>query len=159
MRNTILGLTNLGPVASGYRTLPLMLFFLLMIGIPLTASSQEDALLALEQTRFKAQIDQDTALLSTLLHPDLYFLHSNGLAEDKAGFIRSVNSAKIVYQAMTPSQQVVRQYKKTAILTGLLLVSGLYEGTPFEVKLYYSSVYLKKRRKWYLLNWQSTGKK
>lgn len=159
MRNIILGLKYLCSAASCRRTSLVFSFLLFLILIPLTVSSQEEALLSAEKARFQAQIDRDTDLLAELLHHDLYYLHSNGLAESKADFIASVRTAKIVYQQMIPSQQIIRRYRKTAILTGLLRVSGLYEGSPFEVELYYSSVYLKNKRSWSLVSWQSTGKK
>lgn len=121
--------------------------------------AQQAAVLSAEQTRFTAQIKQDAATLQAILHDDLYYLHSNGLAESKDDFITSVTSGKIVYQNMQSSQHSFRQYGKTAILTGLLQVDGLYEGTPFSVALYYTSVYLRKKGRWWLLSWQSTGKR
>jgi ketosteroid isomerase-like protein len=157
-----MGLNPMCPVAyhhrthsTNYRLFSILLFLLL----PLASWSQNAAILANEHLRFQAQINQDTAILTHLLHDDLYYLHSNGLAESKAEFIKSVSTAKIVYQQMTPQQQYIRRYGKTALLTGLLQVSGLYEGSPFDVELYYTSVYLRKKGSWYLVSWQSTAKK
>lgn len=133
--------------------------FVLLVFIQLGLWAQDTDLLTREQARFQAQIEQNTVALSDLLHDDLYYLHSNGLAESKTDFIHSVSSAKIVYQRMIPQNQQIRRYKRTAILTGLLQVSGLYEGNPFDIELYYTSIYLKKKGRWLLVSWQSTGKK
>jgi ketosteroid isomerase-like protein len=162
MRNFKMGLKQTCPVVMSHRThFPVYRLFsiLLFLLIPLASWSQHEAVIANEHLRFQAQINRDTSLLAYLLHDDLYYLHSNGLAESKADFMASVGSAKIVYQEMIPRQQKIRRYGKTALLTGLLQVSGLYEGSPFDVELYYTSVYLKKKGSWYLVSWQSTGKK
>jgi hypothetical protein len=136
----------------------LLLFYCALISYsPTQAQSVE--LLAAEQARFSAQIEQDTAALQDLLHKDLYYLHSNGLAESKADFIASVRSGKIDYQRMVARDRHFRRYGKTALLTGLVEVEGQYQGRDFSLGLYYTSVYLKKRRRWQLVSWQSTSKR
>lgn len=130
----------------------------LLIAIPLLGFGQNTDVQAAEQARFQAQVAQDTLALAELLHDELYYLHSNGLVESKQDFIRSVASGKIVYQTMEPQNSQLRRYGKMAILTGLVQVVGLYQGNTFELGLYYTSVYRKKRGKWYLVSWQSTKK-
>jgi hypothetical protein len=120
--------------------------------------AQPASLLAAEQARFRAQVEEDTAALQELLHEELYYLHSNGLAESKTDFIASVRSGKIDYQRMVPRDRHFRRYGKTALLTGLVEVEGLYQGKTFALELYYTSVYLRKRGRWQLVSWQSTAK-
>ena len=78
--------------------------------------------------------------------------------ETKADFIASVNSGKITYQEMSPVQQSLRRFGKTAVITGLVQVRGLYQGQAFDIELYYTSIYRKERGNWLLINWQSTRK-
>lgn len=120
--------------------------------------AQEQAVFAAEAARFQAQIEKNGVALQQLLADDLYYLHSNGLVEDKADFISSVTAGKIVYSSMNATEQRLRLFGKTAILYGLVLVEGLYKGKSFSLGLHYTSVYRKKRGKWLLLNWQSTAK-
>ncbi|MEO0726579.1 MAG: nuclear transport factor 2 family protein [Bacteroidota bacterium] len=122
------------------------------------AQSKYEDIFQSEQQRFKAQVQQDGKALQLLLHNDLYYLHSNGLVETKADFIASVNSGKITYQEMFPIERSLKRFGKTAIITGLVLVRGLYQGQSFDIKLYYTSVYRKESGRWQLLNWQSTRK-
>ncbi len=120
--------------------------------------AQERAVFEAESARFRAQVEKDGLALQTMLDDDLYYLHSNGLVESKQDFITSVTGGKIVYSEMMATEHRLRRYGKTAILYGLLIVRGMYEGEPFDIRLYYTSVYRKKRGKWLLMNWQSTKK-
>lgn len=123
-----------------------------------TLLAQEQAVFAAEAARFKAQVAKDGLALQTLLDDDLYYLHSNGLVENKQDFITSVKGGKIVYSQMLASDHRIRLYGKTAVVYGLVMVAGAYQGEPFDISLYYTSVYRKKRGKWLLMNWQSTKK-
>lgn len=135
------------------------LTFLVVLLAPLgTLLAQEQAVFDAEAARFRAQVEKDGLALQTLLDDDLYYLHSNGLMESKQDFITSVNGGKIVYSEMTATDQSIRLYGKTAVLYGLVMVAGEYQGEPFNIGLYYTSVYRKKRGKWLLVNWQSTKK-
>ena len=135
----------------------LILFVMLLAPLG-TVLAQEQAVFAAEAARFRAQVEKDALALETLLDDDLYYLHSNGLIEDKQDFITSVSGGKIVYSQMRASDHSIRLYGKTAVLYGLLMVGGEYQGEPFNIGLYYTSVYRKKRGKWLLVNWQSTKK-
>ena len=135
----------------------LILFVMLLAPLG-TVLAQEQAVFAAEAARFRAQVEKDALALETLLDDDLYYLHSNGLIENKQDFITSVSGGKIVYSQMRASDHSIRLYGKTAVLYGLLMVGGEYQGEPFNIGLYYTSVYRKKRGKWLLVNWQSTKK-
>ena len=132
----------------------LVVFMVAIHGLP----AQEAAVFAAETARFQAQTKRDAAALDALLHEELYYLHSNGLIESKKDFINSVRGGKIVYASMEATDRRLRVYGKTAVLTGLVTVSGQYQGKEFELGLYYTSVYRKRRGRWQLVNWQSTGK-
>ncbi|MEM9675783.1 MAG: nuclear transport factor 2 family protein [Bacteroidota bacterium] len=110
-----------------------------------------------ERARFDAMIRADTAALREVLHPDLLFIHSNGLEESADGMVASVASGTIVYQAFEPQQPPgVQVLGKMALVDGLVRVKGLYRGTEFAVNLRYTSVYRKVRGQWLLIRWQST---
>jgi hypothetical protein len=135
-----------------------MTVFIVLLAPLETLLAQELAVFDAESARFRAQVEKDGVALQTLLDDDLYYLHSNGLIENKQDFITSVSGGKIVYSQMTASEHRIRLYGKTAVLYGLVMVRGEYKGEPFDIGLYYTSVYRKKRGKWLLVNWQSTKK-
>lgn len=110
-----------------------------------------------EQKRFVAQIDQDTVVLAELLSDDLVYVHSNALEESKTDFIRNVGSGGIRYLKMEKIAE--RDYVRSGrfvFLSGIVAVSGLYQGTPFSMTLRYGSCYRKEAGEWRLYYWQST---
>ena len=109
-----------------------------------------------EQTRFRATVARDTAALRAGLHPDLLYIHSNGLEESARDFVASVASGRIRYERFEPLQPVrIQPFGKTALADGAVRVHGRYEGTPFSVDLRYTSTYVRQGAQWRLVRWQS----
>jgi ketosteroid isomerase-like protein len=101
-------------------------------------------------------ISTDTAALRALLHPDLLYIHSNGLEESANDLVASVAAGDIVYESFEPQQAPrVQTFGETALVDGLVRVSGKYQGEAFAVDLRYTSVYRKVRGRWVLIRWQS----
>ncbi len=130
--------------------------FFLLINVCL---AQKNDIFQVEKARFDACILQDSIGLERLLHDDLTYVHSNSLQETKRDFIHSVSSGDIRYQSFEIVTQNARRLNaKTYIINGELLVKGLFKTYPYNVTLKYTSVYVKKHRKWTLIAWQSTKK-
>lgn len=134
----------------------------LVVGLeywPQFAFAQADTtrpVLEAERTRFAAMTAADTAALREMLHPELLYIHSNGLEESAAELVTSVAAGNIVYQTFEPQQAPeVQTLGKTALVDGLVRVTGLYQGDAFAVDLRYTSVYRKVRGRWLLIRWQS----
>ncbi len=109
-----------------------------------------------EQVRFEAMTAADTAALRKLLHPDLLYIHSNGLEESAEDLVSSVAAGKIVYESFEPQHSPrLHVFGETALADGLVRVSGRYQGDPFSVNLRYTSVYRKVDGRWRLIRWQS----
>ena len=59
------------------------------------ASANEIAsVLAVEDARFDAMTNNDVDALEMLLADDLHYVHSNGVVEDKAEFLRKITSGE-----------------------------------------------------------------
>ena len=111
----------------------------------------------LEDSRFRAQMEQDTLLLAEMLDEEVMFIHSNAYVEDKQAFLDNVASGRIRYENMLAEVgRKILYRKKTAISRGVLKVSGTYQGGSFDIRLRYTALYVKKKKAWLLLNWQST---
>jgi ketosteroid isomerase-like protein len=112
--------------------------------------------LAAEVARFEAMITADTAALREMLHPDLLYIHSNGLEESANDLMSSVAARDIIYQSFEPQQAPrVQVFGETALADGLVRVSGRYRGDAFAMDLRYTSVYREVRSRWLLIRWQS----
>ena len=109
-----------------------------------------------EDKRFELMRARDTLSLARFLHPRLYYLHSNGLAEDYRLHLQHVGSGVIQYARMEVLDRQIRRMGKRAFVNGKLRVSGQYQSRDFDIKLQYSATYERDRSKiWRLLYWQS----
>lgn len=134
-----------------------MLFLLPCCLLSASLSAQSGKILTHHRARLEATTNADTAALSIWLDPGLRYVHSNGLVEDKHAHLQHVESGRIHYASMTDNlAPAVARWGRTALMEGLLLVSGTYEGRDFRVGLHYTAVYRKSNGRWRLRAWQST---
>ena len=75
-----------------------------------------DEILALEQRRFKAMCAGDVAELDRLLHRDLNYTHSSGVADSKASYLGGVRDRRWDYQSIKTSGETVSRYGDTALV-------------------------------------------
>ena len=132
------------------------IFFLVLLTNSFFAQTKaHQKIAALEQQRFQAMMQKDVAFLENVLADNVTYAHSNGLVENKRQHLENVGSGNITYQQMEVEENNLRLYKKTAVNNGIIHVKGLYKGTPFQVRLGYTNVYVKEKRQWRLAAWQS----
>jgi ketosteroid isomerase-like protein len=123
----------------------------------LLAQSKTDLeVLATEQARFECMTRADTAALRPMLADDLLYVHSNTLKENKLEHLEAIAAKRLVYREMAREEVRVRRFGRTALTNGTLGVKGELKGAAFDVRLFYTAVYRKKRGVWQLVNWQST---
>lgn len=92
--------------------------------------------------KFKWLIDKKTDSLSTLLHNDVHYIHSNGWKETKEELLRNIQSNKLSYQGVTIHESEVRIEGNTGIVTGKGTFNVSLDGKPMEIQLYYTEVYV-----------------
>jgi Domain of unknown function (DUF4440) len=132
-------------------------FFTFALFFFLLKNVQSQTILEIQKKRFEATVKQDSVALSSLISNDLYYIHSNGLIENKAQHIQAILNKKIVYQSFEyQGEPSILQLKKIQIINGKVLVKGLYTGNPFSLNLIFTAVYESRKNKWQLLRWQST---
>jgi ketosteroid isomerase-like protein len=121
-------------------------------------SRAEVAVLDAESHRFRAQVEKDVATLNALLADDVSYTHSSGVRQTKAEYIKDIESGNMVYKAIEPSDQKVRVYGNTAVITGAVRIAVSVAGTERAVELLYTDVHVKRDGRWQLVAWQSTTK-
>lgn len=85
---------------------------------------------------------KDVATIDRMLPDDYILITSKGQVEDKAGLLAEARDPKISYTHQEDSQQTVRIWGDTAVITALLWAQGSEDGKPFEYKVWFSDVYL-----------------
>jgi hypothetical protein len=128
----------------------------LLLTLPLFALAQQDTtiLIKAQQNRFAAMMARDTAALEQLIDSGLVYVHSNGLTQDKTDFIQSIAKGTIIYQRMDIRERRARLYPGTGIITGMVAVKGVLNGTPFDVLLRFIDVFYYDKD-WKMISWQS----
>jgi len=141
----------------GYRLSNMLLATILsVVFVNVTnASELEDNVLASQDARFRAMIEEDLATLNGLLDDDLHYSHTTGSVETKAQFLSTIESKRIDYLAAKRRDVEVRVFGNTAVVTGLSDMDLIYRGERYEFTIRFLEVSRRVDTKWQLVAWQS----
>lgn len=115
-----------------------------------------DEIIALENRRIEAMVNQDTQALDQILADDLSYTHSTARVETKAEFIANITSARTKYQSIERDDVKVSQYGDTAVVTGLAKFHVNANGNDIKFQARFTDVYAKRDGVWRMVAWQST---
>jgi ketosteroid isomerase-like protein len=82
----------------------------------------ESDIARLEDERYAAMLGKDVAALERLLHPDLVYMHSSGVADSKASYIAGVRDRVWDYHRIGRSDQTVRVSGSLALVFNRLKI-------------------------------------
>ncbi len=126
----------------------------------LIAFSQKADIASLKQAelnRFKVMVAKDRAGLEAVLHTELVYFHSSGVADTKDSYIASIFSGKSNYQSIEAVELLTRVYGKTGINTGIVNIVNLSaDGKETPLKLRFTDVFVFENGRWQMVSWQST---
>lgn len=92
--------------------------------------------------KFKWFATQQFDSLSTLLHDDVHYIHSNGWKESKAEVISNIKFGKLTYTDVKVHESQARVLDNTGIVTGKGTFYVSMDGKPYAFDLYYTEVYV-----------------
>ncbi|AEI47908.1 hypothetical protein Runsl_1483 [Runella slithyformis DSM 19594] len=142
-------MSRLTPVAA------ILLLWVFKSYVALSQTSKETLVADIEKKRFAALVSKDYAYLDQVLGEDLVYCHSNALIDTKASFIQSMKDGKLIYNEMTPEEVKVRIYDKTAVITGVCSAKVLSNGQSLNTRFRFTDVYIKRKKGWQMVTWQS----
>jgi len=116
----------------------------------------EKAIRQLENRRFHAMIEADTAALDTILADDLTYTHTNGWVDTKEQFIGWLETGELNYESITTESVLVRVYAATAVVTGQAAVEIKVNGQAKNLQIRFIDVYVEREGHWQMVAWQST---
>ena len=99
------------------------------------------AILALEDRRFRALTEGDLATLDTLIAEDLRFVHSNGVVEDKAEFLRKLRTGERRYLLYRAIARDVRQEGGLSLVFGEADAEIARPGGGIRTRMIYTAIY------------------
>jgi ketosteroid isomerase-like protein len=83
----------------------------------------------------------DVPALEDLFAEDVTYVHSNGLAQTKAGIIAMLTKRELRYLNFGVKEAEYREYGTTVVCTGVQSISLTSSGTPFTSNSRYTVVY------------------
>ena len=119
------------------------------------AGELEDDVLASQDARFRAMIEEDLATLDGLLADDLHYSHTKGNVESKAQFLSTIDSKRIDYLAAKRRDVEVRLFGNTAVVTGLSDMDLMFRGEHMIFTIRFLEVSRRVDTNWQLVAWQS----
>jgi glycerophosphoryl diester phosphodiesterase len=104
--------------------------------------NMEQTIHSIHLKKFKWFASQQFDSLTTLLHEDVHYIHSNGWKESKAEVIANIKSGKLTYTDVKVHESNVRVIDQTGVVTGKGTFYVSMDGKPYAFDLYYTEVYV-----------------
>jgi ketosteroid isomerase-like protein len=100
-------------------------------------------------TEYQAAVKaNDVATMSRILADDFVLVTGRGQAFTKADLLKSAASKDFMYEHQEDTNQTVRVWGNTAVVTALLWLKGTNKGVPFDYKLWFSDTYVRTPSGW-----------
>ncbi len=144
-----------------------MVCSILLILLPVLAAAQDsqppqdavkiaDEVRAADSKRIAAMVRGDMTELSTLLAEELTYTHSSGQVESREQFMASISAGKLDYQSIERTEDQVRVYGNTAVVSGRADMKVKAQGNDLAFASRFTSVWVKGEKGWRMVAWQST---
>ena len=116
----------------------------------LSASPQDDAkAVAVLDTEYQAAVkNNDATTMGRILADDFILVTGRGKVYNKANLLKSARDKEAVYEHQEDTEQTVRVWGDTAVITALLWAKGTQEGKVFDYKLWFSDTYVRTPGGW-----------
>ena len=90
----------------------------------------------------------DAVTMDRILADDFILVEGDGSIQTKADLLKEARSGRIVYEHQDETEQKVRMWGDTAVVTAKLWGKGTDGGKPFEWKLWFSDTYIRTPQGW-----------
>ena len=121
------------------------------------SASDDEKIVAALDTQYQAAVkNNDAATMDRILADDFVLVTGRGKTQSKADLLKEARSKAIIYEHQEDSNQKVRVWSDTAVVTALLWAKGTEEGKPFDYKLWFSDLYVRTATGWRYLFGQAS---
>jgi hypothetical protein len=111
---------------------------------------------ALEDRRYGAMLDGDTAVLDELCSDDLIYTHSKGDHDDKPSYLHKVGSRHFIYLEITHPADRILVVGGAALVTGRMTAKVSVAGRIVRVDNRYLAVWVREHGGWKFVAYQPT---
>ena len=123
---------------------------LLGVGKPrLPAPADDAAVVAALDTKYQAAVKaNDVAGMDAILADDFVLVIGNGKVFTKTDLLSAARAATTTYEHQEDTNQTVRIWGNTAVVTALLWEKGVDAGKAFDKRLWFSDTYVRTPAGW-----------
>jgi ketosteroid isomerase-like protein len=112
-------------------------------------SSDDEKTVAALDTQYQAAVEKNDAVtMDRILADDFVLVTGTGKTFTKADLLKDARNKTAVYERQDDSNQTVRVWGDTAVITALLWAKGTEGGKSFEYKLWFSDTYVRTPTGW-----------
>ena len=109
----------------------------------------DKASLAALDTEYQAAVKaNDAVTMDRILADDFVLVTGRGTVFTKEDLLTSARNKDVIYEHQEDTQQTVRLWGDTAVVTALLWQKGTNKGKPFDDKLWFSDTYIRTPTGW-----------
>ena len=116
----------------------------------------QESLTEADRVRRDAMINAQTGLLSGLFDDDLLWIHASGVIDSKRTLLTSIDSGRLDYRSIEPSNERVRLYENIGLITGSIVLDVAIDHVARNVRNLFTSVWQHTSSGWRLVNWQTS---
>jgi ketosteroid isomerase-like protein len=115
----------------------------------MTNKSEIEAIIAALDIEYQAAVKNNDAMtMDHILADDFILATGRGKVYNKTDLLDTARNKDIVYEHQEDTQQTVRVWGDTAVITALLWQKGTYKGEPFDDHLWFSDTYVRTPNGW-----------
>jgi len=108
-------------------------------------------------TRYQRAVkENDVATMGAMLADDFMLVTGSGKSYSKTDLLEEAHSGRIRYDRQDDSDQTVRVWGDTAVITAKLTAAGTDSGKPFDYQVWFSDTYVKTPTGWQYVFGQSS---
>jgi ketosteroid isomerase-like protein len=127
-------------------------------GRPAPSEEEDRKAVAQLDTQYQAAVKEgDAAAMDRILADDFILVTGSGKTHDKAELLRDARSGSTVYEHQEDSEQTVRVWGDTAVVTAKLWEKGTSGGKSFDYTLWFSDTYVRTPSGWRYVFGQAAG--
>ena len=110
---------------------------------------QDKSVVAALDTEYQLAVENnDVETMDRILADDFVLVLGNGKVITKDELLTSAKNKEVLYEYQEDTEQTVRIWGDTAVVTALLRSKGTENGRPFEHKLWFSDTYVRTPSGW-----------
>jgi ketosteroid isomerase-like protein len=113
------------------------------------SSTTDEKTVAALDTEYQAAVkNNDAATMDRILADDFVVVLGSGKTYTKADLLQAARTSRVHYEHQEDSEQTVRVWGDTAVVTAKLWMKGTDQGKPFEFFIWFSDTYARTPAGW-----------